>query len=156
MSNSKIKKKQFEFKKTYTKRNVIIGILASVAVIYANVIGYIHADGYDIIQRYILSQTDISVLHINLLALFTLAYNKASQASRISARTYLWCVAGVLIVINMFTHALFMRFDVLNYLYRDCMRIEWVEGTLLLLLFIVIIRMNCLPEEDEYQKEIIK
>lgn len=156
MDNSKNKKKQYKPKKTYTKRNIIIGIFASLAVVYTYVINYIHTDGYDVVQRYILSQADIGVLHLNILVLCTLAYNKASQASRINARTYLWCAVGILVAINMFTHALFMSFEVLSNLYRECLRTEWVEGVLLLLLFVVIIRMNCLPEEDEYKKEIIK
>ena len=156
MANSKNRNKSIRPKKTYTKRNIIVGILASLALIYTYIINYLHADGFNIVQRYILSQSNLDVLHVNILALCTLAYSKASQASRINARTYIWCVIGVIIAINMFTYALFMNFENLTYLYKDCFRTGWVEAAFLLLLFVIIIRMYCLPEEDEYKKEIIK
>ncbi len=156
MTNSKNRKKQYKPRKTYTKRNIILGILASLAFIYAYVINYIHADGYDIVGRYISSQANLDILHVNMLALCTLVYSKASQVSRINARTYIWCVAGIVVVVNMFTHALCMNFENLNYLYKDYFRAGWVDGAFLVLLFVIIIRMYCLPEEDEYKKEIIK
>ena len=159
--NSKTTKvKKAKFVKTQSsssnrKHDVWTAVLTILSLVIVHVTLIFHADEATPLKAYLSSQASAGCFYVNMLALLSTAYGKATASFHVNGRTFLLSMLGYVLVAHIFAQAVFMVYPEVP-LYADFMRSEWFAIVGHAALFGIIFALALSKGIPEYTKEFIK
>ena len=146
-TNSRINKKGLS-------QDLVEGAFIIVGIVLVHFVQMLQDDGYDPIQSYLVSQSNLVGLFTNLCAIVPLTYGKSTRYFTMSGTTYGWSIAGILIAVVIFAQAISMVYPNVP-VFTEHFRSQWVAMIAQLILFIDILVLACQEKQQDinYEKE---
>ena len=137
------------------KHDVWAAVLTILSLVIVHVTLIFHADEATPLKAYLSSQASAGCFYVNMLALLSTAYGKATVSFHVNGRTFLLSMLGYVLVAHIFAQAVFMVYPEVH-LYADFMRSEWFAIVGHAALFGIIFAIALSKGVPEYTKEFIK
>lgn len=137
------------------KHDLWSAVLTILSLIIVHVTLIFHTDQATPLNAYLSSQASAGCFYVNMIALLSTAYGKATASFHVNGRTYLLSMLGYVLTAHIFAQAVFMVYPEVQ-LYAEFMRSEWFAIIGHLALFGIIFALACSKGVPEYTKEIIK
>ena len=137
------------------KHDIWTAVLTVLGLIIVQVTLVLHADNANPIKAYLYSQANAGSFYINILAVLSTAYGKATAKFYVNGATYLLSMLGYVLVAHIFAQAIFMVYPNIH-LYAEFVRSEWFSIIGHVLLFGTIFSIACSKGVPDFKKETIK
>ena len=137
------------------KHDVGTAILTILSLIIVHLTLIFHANEATPLKAYLSSQASAGCFYVNMLALLSTAYGKATANFLVNGRTFLLSMLGYVLVAHIFAQAVFMVYPEVC-LYAEFMRSEWFAIIGHVALFGIIFALALSKGVPEYTKELIK
>lgn len=151
----KAKAVQLEASASTHKHDVWAAVLTIMSLVIVHVTLIFHANEATPLKAYLSSQATAGCFYVNMLALLSTAYGKATASFHVNGRIFLLSMLGYVLVAHIFAQAVFMVYPEVR-LYADFMRSEWFAIAGHFALFGIIFALSLSKGVPEYTKELIK
>ena len=155
MSGRKSTNKKTPQSQTNIGKDIISGIFVVIALVIVDLVKMVQFDSYDPLHSYLNAQAGLGCVYVNILALLSTTYGKATIKFHVNGATYLLSMLGYILIVNIFAQAVFMIYPNVP-LFAGFMRSQVVAIIFNVAFFVDLIILSCLPGEQEYIKEKLK
>lgn len=136
------------------KHNIWTAVLTILGLIIVHVVMIFHTNEASPLKAYLSSQASVGCFYVNMIALLSTAYGKATYNFHVNGRTFLLSMLGYVFVAHIFAQAVFMVYPEIK-LYAEFMRSEWFAIIGHVAFFAIIFILACSKGVAEYTKELI-
>lgn len=136
------------------KHNIWSAVLTILSLIIVYVVMIFHTNEASPLKAYLSSQASAGSFYVNMIALLSTAYGKATYNFHVNGRTFLLSMLGYVFVAHIFAQAVFMVYPEIK-LYAEFMRSEWFAIIGHVAFFAIIFVLACSKGVTEYTKELI-
>ena len=136
------------------KHNIWTAVLTILSLIIVYVVMIFHTNESSPLKTYLSSQASAGCFYVNMLALLSTAYGKATYNFHVNGRTFILSMLGYVLVAHIFAQAVFMVYPEIK-LYAEFMRSEWFAIIGHVAFFAIIFVLACSKGVTEYTKELI-
>lgn len=136
------------------KHNIWTAVLTILSLIIVYVVMIFHTNEASPLKAYLLSQASAGSFYVNMIALLSTAYGKATYNFHVNGRTFILSMLGYVLVAHIFAQAVFLVYPEIK-LYAEFMRSEWFAIIGHVAFFAIIFVLACSKGVTEYTKELI-